>query len=293
MTSTVEPTPYDEGIDLLDIYEFLRDGWRVIVGFAVAGLGIAIGAVLLTPARYEAVANIDSARVLGNPVESNAVLAEKMRSPTYYSAKTLQTCTVAGSPNAGAVLTKALNPNVPRQSSFVAVSHKAPSPEAASDCLLAVLEDVNRNQGEISAPQIEQARARIKKDEEKLKLAEDFVASFASRSKAGQFDFNDAKFSASSLLIVTLQGKQAEITELKNSIQAAKLALAEPQTKQASFPTPIYAPGLRSGPARSVILAVGLMAGVMVGILALAAARGWTALQRRAGQKAEQAAPGQ
>lgn len=174
-----------------------------------------------------------------------------------------------------------------RQSAFVSVVFRAHSPQAAAECLGAVLEDVNRNQAEISQPQIELAQTRIRKDEKKLRIAEDFIESFGARlgSKRSAFNFSDSKFSASSLLGVTLQAKQGEITELKNSIQGAKLALAEPQTKRASFTTPVYAPDVRVGPSRLLVALIGLVGGALLAVAGLLLLRAIRVLRSKSAAK--------
>lgn len=169
-----------------------------------------------------------------------------------------------------------------RQSGFVGVSFKSDSVQQSVACLNAVLADVNRNQQDIAARQIELATATLDKEKEKLKLAEDFLASISSRSV--NFDFKDAQFSASSLLLATLQSRQSEITELKTSIQRTQLLLTEPQTKSASFITPIYAANTRVEPKRALITAASVLAGGFVGLLLLV-------IQKTAKRLREQARP--
>ena len=71
----------DDEISLLDIYEFLKDGWLTIAATTVLGGAIGVGTAFVLPEKFLASATIQPTRVLGNDVESIAVLAEKMRSP--------------------------------------------------------------------------------------------------------------------------------------------------------------------------------------------------------------------
>lgn len=276
MSDTLYST--EDSITLLDVYIFIQSEWKTIFTATVAGSAIGVATAFALPEIYLAKAAIEPARVLGNPVESINVLAEKMGSPTYYSAKTLKSCEVSEKPKPAEQLIATLKPLVAKQSAFVSVTYRGSSAIAATACLTSVLEDVNRNQREISLPQIEQARSRVKKDEEKLDLAEKFVAS-ASKEKSS-FNFSDAKFSASSLLIVTLQSKQAEITELKNSIQNAKISLENPQTKPASFSTPIYSPTDKTDPKRTLITGAGFVMGGFTGLLFVFVRRAYNRVQR-------------
>jgi len=273
----------DESINLLDVYDFFRAGWKTLAVSGFLGCSIGVGAAFLWPEKYEASTLIQPARVLNNDVESQAVLAEKMRSPTYYSAKTLEVCRMTNRPDPRLALTTQLAPKVARQSAFVAISFRAPSAQLAGDCLEAVLADVKSNQHEIAAPQIELAQLQITKQKERLKQAEDFLDTFGDGKSL--FNFNDAKFSASSLLIATLQARQAEITELKNSIQASEKALTPPQTRPTSFATPIYFPAQRVEPKRTWVVLAGVVAGLSIGFFSLISIRIWHSIKNQFAQR--------
>jgi LPS O-antigen subunit length determinant protein (WzzB/FepE family) len=66
-----------------------------------------------------------------------------------------------------------------------------------------------------------------------------------------------------------LQSKQNEITNLKSSIQRTELLLGEPETKSASFTTPIYSPSQKVEPKRSLIAVISVLAGGFIGLMLL------------------------
>ena len=257
----------DDEISLLDIYEFLKDGWLTIAATTVLGGAIGVGTAFVLPEKFLASATIQPTRVLGSDVESIAILAEKMRSPTYYSQQSLLTCDVADSTNPAQTLATALNPNVARNSAFVSVSFKSTNINTSIACLNAVLTDVKQNQSETAERQIALATATLNKEKEQLKLAEDFISSVSQKTLT--FDFKDTQFSASQLLFGMLQSKQNEITNLKSSIQRTELLLSEPQTKSASFTTPIYSPSQKVEPKRSLIAVISVLAGGFIGLMLL------------------------
>jgi LPS O-antigen subunit length determinant protein (WzzB/FepE family) len=257
----------DDEISLLDIYEFLKDGWLTIAATTVLGGAIGVGTAFVLPEKFLASATIQPTRVLGNDVENIAVLAEKMRSPTYYSQQSFTACDVADSTNPAQTLATALNPNVARNSAFVSVSFKSTNINTSIACLNAVLADVKQNQNESAERQIALATATINKEKEQLKIAEDFVSSVSQKTLT--FDFKDTQFSASQLLFGMLQSKQNEITNLKSSIQRTELLLSEPQTKSASFTTPIYSPSQKVEPKRSLIAVISVLAGGFIGLMLL------------------------
>jgi LPS O-antigen subunit length determinant protein (WzzB/FepE family) len=257
----------DDEISLLDIYEFLKDGWLTIAATTVLGGAIGVGTAFVLPEKFLASATIQPTRVLGNDVESIAVLAEKMRSPTYYSQQSFTACDVADSTNPAQTLATALKPNVARNSAFVSVSFKSTNINTSIACLNAVLADVKQNQNESAERQIALATATINKEKEQLKIAEDFVSSVSQKTLT--FNFKDTQFSASQLLFGMLQSKQNEITNLKSSIQRTELLLSEPQTKSASFTTPIYSPSQKVEPKRSLIAVISVLAGGFIGLMLL------------------------
>ena len=141
----------DDEISLMDIYDFLHDGWKTLIGMSALGLLVGVVVSLILPAQYQASALIDSGRVGylsletgvdSREVESLPVLAEKMKTPGFYSEQTLSVCGLAGKPNARQGLVQALAPAVGRNSGFVSVSFKAESVDAAKSCIEGVLMDV-------------------------------------------------------------------------------------------------------------------------------------------------------
>jgi LPS O-antigen subunit length determinant protein (WzzB/FepE family) len=243
-----KPELDQDEISLIDIYEFFRDGWKTLLAGSVIGLGVGVGAAFILPEKFEASALIEPASVATKAVEPVAVLVEKMKSPTYYSAATIETCGVDKLVNPPQALVTRLKPNVPRNASYASVTYRAESSVEAAKCLEQVLKDVIQNQAQLAKPLInnlevtlsnadqelqatttERDQQRIKNRERlkvaKLKLvaAEEFVEKF---SKDGvQFKFGDPQFSASALLLSTLINKQNEIKDLEIQISALEMEI--------------------------------------------------------------------
>lgn len=235
-------------LSLLDVYTFFRDGWKTLLGFTALGLAIGAIASFVWPEKFQASALIGPASVAARSVEPVAVLIQKMRSPTYYSDVTLQSCGLKNDAKPPKKLVDMLKPNVERNSQYVSVSYKAKSPAEAVTCLESVLNDVVNHQAEISKPLInnmevilgnaeqelsasktERDQQRIKNSEKlnvaktKLKTAQAFVEQFSKDSL--QFKFDDLQFSASALLLSTLISKQNEIKDLEIQINALELEI--------------------------------------------------------------------
>jgi len=252
MTEKIESD--QEEISLLDVYEFFRDGFKTLFVFSVLGLSIGLITAFVLPEKFQASALIESASVgKKGVIETAAVLAEKMKVPTYYRAETIQACGLEDSVNPSQKLVNDLKPGVARNSSYVSVSFKAESPAVAKNCLESILKDVVDNQAQLAKPLInnlevelanaeqelqanttERDQQRIKNREKlsvaksKLAAAEAFVAQFSKDSLT--FKFGDPQFSATALLLSTLISKQNEIKDLEIQINALELEVAANMT---------------------------------------------------------------
>jgi hypothetical protein len=248
------------------------------------GGGVGIGTAFLWPEKYEASALIQPGRMpIDEPggrearsgeIETPAVLAEKMRSPTYYSDKTLESCKMMGYRDPARELVAMLSPKVGRQSAFVSVNFRAADTQAATTCLEAVLSDVKNNQQEIAAAQINLVRTRLAEDIKKLQAAEDFLSNLG------------AKSSDSAAFVAALHLKKTEVTELKKNIREIESALTFPQTRPTSFATPVYAPAQRVEPKRSLVVLACTVAGLGLGFLGLLSISSLRSLKRQLREQA-------
>ena len=259
---TEKPEVESDEITLIDIYEFFRDGWKILITFSMLGLSAGLITAFVLPEKFQANALIEPASVAKKErndsiakvsVEPAAVLAEKMKVPTYYGAATIKACRLTEKANPAQALVKSLNPSVPRNSTYVSVTFKAESPAIAATCLESVLKDVVDNQVRLAQPlinnfEVELANAEqelqsniTERDQQRIKnreklnvakakraAAENFVEKF---SKDGlSFKFGDQQFSATALLLSTLIDKQNEIKDLEIQINSLELEVAANMT---------------------------------------------------------------
>ena len=207
----------EDGVTWLDVYDFIRLGWKTIVGCALLGLMIGLAIAFYLPEKFRASAVIESAQLahLHKPgsrvdgsfwlgaLETGPELAQKMREPAFYSPATIKACGLDQLTNPGAILASRLNLNATANSKNVSVLYLAPSATIAKACLEGVMEDVISHQkprleGHIKYLQgliadverdlqsaISNKNQRISNIEEniaasraKLRVAEDFVERF-------------------------------------------------------------------------------------------------------------------
>ena len=265
----------DDEISLMDVYDFLADGWKTILATAFIGTSIGIVTSMVLLEQFEAKALIESAKVasLTNStnstyVESITVLAEKMRSPTYYDSKTLAVCVNEGEGGNLEDLEKSLNANVARNSNFVSVSYRAESRENAARCLEQVLEIVIARQKTLADANLTSVLSNLENLKKKADELRKTIKQLES-DRGAQFEFKNIEYSAAALITVTLQSKVQELLATENQISAAESMLKPPNTQDAKFATPIFASEQRVSPRCSLIVMISAMGSLFLGVLIL------------------------
>ena len=267
----------EDEISLLDIIRFFIDNKVLIAisSLACGALGLAYG--LLAPAQYEATMNLQMAMVANKPVETPNVVVEKMKLPLYFSADTRNACGTGEGMTPSQTLNQRLKPVLNKNAPFIGINFRASSPEAASACLQAVLEDIRAKQEVLASPLIKQKQAHLQTMKDKLASAEE-VTTYLSAQKQN-FQFKDEKFSANALILATRLSKDNEIKELRNEIVELEISLSPPETQETALAAPLYASSERAGTSRSLIVGISLLAGFMLGIFFVLARKTWHAVK--------------
>jgi hypothetical protein len=106
MTAIVDTETSEGEISILDIYDFFATNLVTILIWVVVAIGAGAVVAFSLPVKYEASAVIEPTRIAetstdlntkalvfkSTVVESKEVLAEKLKSPTYYSDETIKAC---------------------------------------------------------------------------------------------------------------------------------------------------------------------------------------------------------
>lgn len=257
-------------ITLRDVCFFIKRNWIIVAKFSIIGLTAGLAVALITPGKYQASALIEPATVAKKErldkersdaiitkvtVESVSILAEKMKQPRYYGSSTLQVCGLDKYSNPAEKLITLLKPTVARNSNYVAVSFRAPTPILAEECLGSVLKDVVNNQARLAEPVInnfqvelniaeqELQAAIVERDQQRLMNREKLVVIKAKLDAANKFvekldesnlpfKIGDPQFSAAALLMSTLISKQREIKDLELQRNALEMEIAANMTNK-------------------------------------------------------------
>ncbi len=264
MSSPIPPEveSADDEISLADIAEFLTSNAKTLLIGASAALVIAGAYLGLAPARYKATANIQMAAVESEPIETPAVLVEKLKLPLYFSQDSWRVCGTDDELHPSRTLAKELNPAVNRNAPFVTLTFTSASPVAAVACLEAVVREIGAKQAEMSEPLVKLRQANLNALKEKQAEAQAFLKMLP--KVRSDMTFSDTKFPAVSLLMATGLTKESEVRELQLEISEAELKLTPPNTQGTTLAAPIYAPNVPSGPSAWIVLLVAPVAGLLL-----------------------------
>ena len=255
----------EDEISLIDILLFLKaSGGNILKSTCVCLL--AGGAYYFSvPKMYEALASIEMARVAGVPVETPAVLLEKMKLPLYFSPATLKACGSDGGLSSQAKFVDKIKPSINKSAPMVSFVTQAPSSKEAEACLNAAIADVSNSQDAITKPLLLQKKQKLQQLIEKLKLLEELGKTFT--APKGNSNASDAQLYASALYMSFFFNNVAEINNLRSQISSLENELIAPQTLSVGLAGPVYAPDVSVNKRPLFTLGFCLVLGVFLGLL--------------------------
>jgi hypothetical protein len=255
----------DDEISLIDILLFLKaSGGNIVKSTLICLLS---GGVyyFFVPKMYEASATIEMAKVAGEPVESHAVLLEKMKLPLYFSPATLQACGSDGGLSSRAKFVDKIKTSINKSAPMVLFVTQAPSTQEAKACLSAAIAEVSNNQDAIAKPLLQQKKQKLQQLSEQLKLIEEIGKT--TTVPKGNSNVSDAQFSARTLSIYLSAANATEINNLRSQIGTLENALIAPQTHSVAIASSVYAPEVSINKRPLFTLGFCLALGVFLGLL--------------------------
>ena len=258
----------DDEISLIDILRFLKIAYKTILVFGVLGLGVAIAYLVITPNRFEAVAQIQMAQIgsnnnnnnnnnnmnpLGINIEEPALLISRLSSPTSFSASAIEACGKQNDANPGAALANSIKLSaVKGLNNLVELKTYGPTPDKAYACTNAIFELIKFSQAQILAPYAEEAQTRLAADRLRLAKVQDLVA---------KADKSGAAMSAAYL------SSRDEIKYLLDEMTALQNVAISSQSRSTRLVAPIYASDTPITPKKRLWALGGLLGGLFLGLL--------------------------
>ncbi len=258
-THAVTPSIDSDEIRVADIVAFFAETWRTIALAALMAGLLGLVYAYLAPPKYKASVSVQLGKVANADVEAPAAVLEKVLVPSFFTPETLTACGVDPVAEGLDSMAKIINPVLSRTSSLLAFSVRRTSVKEAQNCLDAVLRDIQRGQKKVAQDMVQQKQALLANLRHKADEAERVLAIYPENAKPNKWA--DERYSGSVVLQSMLMAKQAELSELRSQISILELALVQPQTSEAAFATPIYAPPVPVGPAKLVLVALAMLLG--------------------------------
>jgi len=260
----MQKTEYiDEETNFWDLIENIKSNWLWPVAGGIFGL---LGSVMFLtsfPHQYEASAILQPAAIatIAPTVEPVVNTLERLKAVTFYSDEVVKTCEAASAKR----LSEAIKVSIVKGANLIAVSYRGNSPAIAETCTEKIVGRVTELQSLIAAPllkKLDEQRASTKKQ---IDDAQRFLLQYE----------NQLKRPLTSSDSVFLMLKSEELDKLQKLHREQEVGLTEPLTQPMKLVAPIYAPKVPVFPKTPVTMLVGVIAGLIVGLLALFFNRSW------------------
>lgn len=260
----------DDEINVWELIDHLKTGWRWIVGGGVIGLVSAMGVVFLIPSQYEATAVVQPATVGINTTTAKAVepiaqTLERLRITTFYDSDVVQSCQ-ADSANK---LVKKVKANIVKGNSLLLISYRASTAALAEACTAKVVELLMQSQKAIATPLIKELEEQHALTKQQLDQTERFLAQGEKRISALPVSV------ASQELFTLLLLKRGDLLELQELYRGQRTQMTAPLTQPLKLLEPIYAPTESVAPRKLIIGFGGLIGGLFIGLLVLFTRLSW------------------
>ena len=254
----------DDEISLIDIFNFIKEGWQTIAVSVVLAAVLALGYISMIKPQYEASASLISATVDGKEVQSLAILSEIMSLPGYFDAATHQACGVKSAGN----WAKIINPTLNKKAPLLNLSFKGKSQAEAQNCMTTVVNFIAQQQKIIAQPLIDNLGTEL--EENKTLLAK-----LGQQQQQQQQNYASADLAGKSFLLVKISANRMEEIQLRAQAFSLRNSLSLTNTHDTQLVAPIYAPMEAVPNKKSIILLLASLAGGMLSVLWLAGRRFW------------------
>lgn len=266
----------EEDISLREILCFFKSAYKTISILGAAGLAIAVAYLVITPKQYEATAQIAMAQIgvsnsnnkpnfLGINIEEPSLLMARLSQPTSFPVQVIGSCGLEVDKDGALALSKTIKLSIPKGvANVVELKTFGKSTEEVVACAQAIFVLIKVTQAQIVAPYIEEAKAKLIDDEERLERAKEVVA------KADKLG---------SAMGAAYLSTRDEIRFLLDEITALKNVVISNESRSTRLIAPIYASDIPVAPKKRMVLVVGLFGGLFLGLLLALGRQMWLRLK--------------
>jgi capsular polysaccharide biosynthesis protein len=262
----MNPVQQPDSFEAADYVGVLRRRWWIVLACTVLGLVVAFGYVTVAPKAYTATASVtvvptaaDQSNVVAGSRTSGATVNLDTESQVVQSTTV---ATIAGkmmhSPLTPWALAQQVNVTVPPNSSILDISCKASTAVGAATCANDFAKAYLQNRSQSATNYVNQQLAKLQQKINGLNQAEG-----ALNTKISALPSNSPARAADQALLKT---DKSQVTKLTQKYAATSALVA--QTNGGSVITLATPPGKPSSPKKLLILPSGLLAGLLIGLIA-------------------------
>lgn len=238
-------------------------------GGGATGLVSAIVLAVFIPAQYEATVVVQPATIgmivamtTTTTVEPVAQTLERLKLVTFYSEDIVKACDADSAED----LANSVKVNLVKGNNLLSISYRAETAALANACMNKIVTQLKQSQTAIAAPLIKELQDQQTVTKQQMDDAERFLAAGEKRAAASP---------GSNELSTLMMLKREDLTKLQKLYREQRIQLTEPLTQPMKLLEPIYVPEKPVVPKKLMIIAVSLIGGIFVGMLALFASRSW------------------
>ena len=285
---------HDDEISLYNLWEKLRDGWRIVVGGLVVGVAGAVVVLMLQQPVYEAVVviqvgqvgQVGQVKVVSQPVEPPVQAVERMRTPVFQRrvAEALKDQNwLMAIARGGVGNPKELSMQVvkgtagPEQTPLIECRAQGVSKEAAQRKAEMVVDQLVKAHAELARPVLAHMQAEMATRRERLAVVERELLALTKLVDVASV--KDDRFTQLALMTSLRTEKEAEKFSLAQGIMALQTVLELPPTRAIEE---AFVPETPVSPKRSLLFALGIVGGLFVGALLVFCRDAWLRSKERA-----------
>ena len=271
----------EDEVSLFDLWGMLRGGWRLVFGSVVLGVLGAVAAIAFIAPQFEAVALLQTGTVSGSMIEEPTTALERLRSPSFLREIAVEVGDSAWVDQIDAgVQGRTLVAKIQKATpSMIEVRVVTGSPDSSKKIAELSTARLIRRQTELASRVVAKVEFDISVLKEKLGKSESDLTAL---SKAiDPTNVKNDTFSQLSLLISLRMQRESDSFALRQSIYALENSLLPPLTQPARVLEDIFVSNKPVFPKKGVLLAMGLVAGLLVGVMLVFVSGAWRLARAR------------
>ena len=271
----------EDEVSLFDLWGMLRGGWRLVFGSVVLGVLGAVAAIAFIAPQFEAVALLQTGTVSGSMIEEPTTALERLRSPSFLREIAVEVGDSAWVDQIDAgVQGRTLVAKIQKATpSMIEVRVVTGSPDSSKKIAELSTARLIKRQTELASRVVAKVEFDISVLKEKLGKSESDLTVL---SKAiDPTNVKNDTFSQLSLLTSLRMQRESDSFALRQSIYALENSLLPPLTQPARVLEDIFVSNKPVFPKKGVLLAMGLVAGLLVGVMLVFVSGAWRLARAR------------